>query len=336
MATRLMDNLREIVEAKRASFDDPFLAESAGVNDFANILGSNMHRTLIQAYREVPMQWSSYCRTTSVSDFRSADRIAGSEAEDLLDLGPGGVGPYQDSALTEQKYSIRAKTKGRAFSVTRQAIINDDLNYLTQQPLRFGRAAARTLATDVVVNTLEANATAYDGTALFHSSHGNLDTGAGSGLTAANVNEARVAISRAEFEGQPMNLTARHLVVPPELEATARVILESESIPQPGTGIGDLNFMRNSLNLIVEPMLTSTTAWYVFADPADVPVVEIAFLNGKSEPDLLVQRPEYRMVTGGGEDDFLHGEFDEMKYAVRFDYGISVAMYQGAYKGAGA
>jgi hypothetical protein len=330
-----MDNLREIVETKRSQFDDPFLAESAGVNDFANILGSNMYRTLVQAYREVPMQWGTYCRTTSVSDFRSADRIAGSEAEDLIDLGPGGSGPYQDSKLTEQKYSIRANTKGRSFSVTRQAIINDDLNYLTQQPLRFGRAAARTLATDIVVNTIEANDTAYDGTALFHSSHSNLDTGGGSVLTADNVTEARVAITRAEFEGQPMNLQPRYLVVPPELEHTARVIMESEMIPQPGTGVGNMNYLRNSLQVVVEPMLTSTTAWYVFADPADVPVVEVAFLNGKSEPDLLVQRPEYRMVTGGGEDEFLHGEFDEMKYAVRFDYGISVAMYQGAYKGAG-
>lgn len=336
MATRLMDNLREIVEAKRASFDDPFLAESAGVNDFANILGSNMHRTLISAYREVPMQWSTYCRTSSVSDFRSADRIAGSEAEDLLDLGPGGTGPYQDSALTEKKYSIRANTKGRAFSVTRQAIVNDDLNFISQQPARFGRAAARTLAQDVVVSTIEANAAAYDGTALFHTNHSNLLTGGASGLTAANINTARVAISRAEFEGQPMNLQAQYLVVPPELEGTARVILESEMIPQPGTGIGSMNYLRNSLQLVIEPMLTSSTAWYVFANPADVPVVEVAFLNGKSEPDLLVQRPEYRMVTGGGEDEWLHGEFDEMKYAVRFDYGISVGMYQGAYKGAGA
>ena len=331
-----MDNLREIVETKRSQFDDPFLAESAGVNDFANILGSNMHRTLLQAYRDVPMQWGTYCRTTSVSDFRSADRIAGSEAEDLIDLGPGGSGPYQDSKLSEQKYSIRANTKGRSFSVTRQAIVNDDLNYLTQQPLRFGRAAARSLATDIVVNTVEANDAAYDGTALFHSSHGNLNTGGGSVLTAANINTARVAIARATFEGQRMNATARYLVVPPELEGTARVIMDSEMIPQPGTGIGNMNFLRNSLEIVVEPMLTSATAWYVFADPADVPVVEVAFLNGKSEPDLLVQRPEYRMVTGGGEDEFLHGEFDEMKYAVRFDYGISVGMYQGAYKGAGA
>lgn len=333
---RLMDNLREVIDAKRDSFDDPFLAEAAGVNDFANILGSNMHRTLIQAYRDTPLYWNQYCRTSQVSDFRSHDRIAGSEAEDLLDLGPGGTGPYQDSALSEQKYSIRANTKGRAFSVTRQAIVNDDLNFLTQQPARFGRSAARTLAQDVVVNTIEANTAAYDGTALFHASHGNLLTGGSSGLTAANINTARVAISRAEFEGQRMNLAARHLVVPPELEATARVILESESIPQPGTGIGDMNYLRNSLNLIVDPYLTSATAWYVFADPADVPVVEVAFLNNKTEPDLLVQRPEYRMVTGGGEDEFMHGEFDEMRYAVRFDYGISVGMYQGAYKGAGA
>jgi len=331
-----MDNLREIVEAKKAIHDDPFIAESAGVSDFANILGSNMHRTLISVYSEVPSPWRTYVRKSSVSDFRSNDRIAGSDAEALLDLGPGGAGVYVDSALTEQKYSIRAKTKGRSFSVTRQAIVNDDLNFLTEQPARFGRSAARTLATDITVNTLEANADAYDAVALFHSNHGNLLTGGGSVLTGANINTAKVAISRAEFEGVQMGIQGKYLIVPPELESTARVILNSDWIPAPGNSVGNINPMQGSLELVVDPYLTSATAWYVFADPSDVPVLDVAFLNGKDTPDLLAQRPEYRMVSGGGEDDFLHGEFDEMKYAVRFDYGISVGLYQGAYKGAGA
>ena len=333
---RLMDNLREIVEAKRAIHDDPFLAESAGVSDFANILGSNMYRTLISVYGEVPTPWRSYARISTVSDFRTNDRIAGSDAEGLLDLGPGGSGVYVDSKLSEQKYSIRASTKGRSFSVTRQAIVNDDLNYLTQQPARFGRSAARTLATDVVVNTVEANLPAYDGTSLFHSDHGNLLTGGGSTLTIDNLNQAKVTINRQRFEGVLMGLQAKYLIVPPELEATARVILNSDWVPAPGNRVGNMNPMMGSLELVVDPYLSSATSWYVFADPADVPVIDVAFLNGKDTPDLLVQRPEYRMVTGGGEDDFLHGEFDEMKYAVRFDYGISVGLFQGAFKGAGA
>lgn len=332
---RLLDQLRLIVEANKERFDDPIVAEATGIGDFANILGSQMNRTLFDAYKDVQTYWRNYTRTALVTDFRTSDRIAGSDAEDLLDLGPGGTGPYQDSKLTEQKYSIRAKTKGRAFSVTRHAIINDDLNFLRDQPRRFGRSAARTLTKDVVA-ALEANLAAYDGVALFHTSHSNVLTGGGSGLTSANLNTARLAISRARFEGEFMGLRAATLLIPPELENTARILLESEMLPQPGTGVGNLNPDRNTLNLVVDPWLTSATAWYVMAPSADVPTIEVAFLDGKDTPDLLVEMPQYRLVAGGGgEDEWMHGEFDQLRYAVRFDYGISVGMYQGAYKGAG-
>lgn len=332
---RLMESLYQVVEARKQAMDDEFLAEAAGVDDFANILGSNLNRSLRNAYQGVNMPWRQYTFQSEVSDFRSNDRIMGSEAEDLLPLGPGGVGPYQDSKLSEQKYSIRASTKGRAFSISRQALINDDLNYLKDQPSRFGRAAARTLTKEVVQTVLEGNLAAYDGTALFHTNHSNLLTGGGSGLTAGNLNLARVAIQRSRFEGEFTGLTAKYLVVPPELETTAKTILNSDWIPQPGTGIGNINPFQGSLQLIVDQWLTSTTAWYVFAEPTQAPAIDVAFLQGNQLPDLLVQRPEYRRVVGGGEDPYMHGEFDELRYAVRYDYGIAVGMYQGAYKGAG-
>jgi hypothetical protein len=341
---RLMESLRDIVQAKKDQLGpqvNEFVAEAAGLDDFASMLGTQMNRTLVGAFQGVQSPWRQYVRVGQVPDFRPAIRVLGSEAEDLLDLGRGGAGPYQDSRLTEQKYQLQIGTKGRMFSVTRAALINDDLNYLTQQPTRFGRAAARTLTKDVVNNCLEANLPAYDGVALFHASHGNLLTGGTSTLTAANLQTARQTIARNKFEGQYTGIRARYLVIPPELENTARIILESEQIFQPGAaatpayGIGNLNPMRGTLEIIIDPWLTSTTGWYVLADPADIPAIEVAFLNGRETPDLLVQRPEYRLVAGGGEDPYLHGEFDELRYAVRYDYGIQVAMWQGAFKGAG-
>lgn len=334
-----MEDLREIVEAKKAEMpnaESEFFVEAAGIDDFAMILGSQMNRTLSYAYKEVPMPWREYCRVSQVSDFRDYNRVMGSDAEDLLDLGRGGAGPFQDSRLTEQFYKIHVGTKARMFSVTRAALINDDLNFLTQQPTRFGRSAARTLTKDVAINTLEANLPTYDGIALFHTSHNNLITGAGSTLTAANLQLARTTIARAKFEGQFMGLNAIKLVIPPELEATARTLLNSDMIPQPGTGIGNYNFLQNAVQIVIDPWLTSTTAWYVFADPNDAPAIEVAFLNGKDSPDLLVQKPEYRLVAGGGDDEFLHGELDELRYAVRYDYGTAVAMFQGAFKSVGA
>lgn len=344
---RLMDSLREVVETKRGHYPTDFLAEAAGIDDFAQILGSTMYRTLINAYNVVDMPWKSYTKISSVQDFRVNTRIAGSEAADLLPLGKGGTGPYQDSSLSEASYTIRAATKARMFSITRQALINDDLNYLKDQPTRFGRSAARTLTKDVVISTLEANLPAYDGVTLFNvtpraGNLANLLTGGTSTLTMANLNQARYTISRSQYLGVYTGAKARYLLVPPELETTAKQILNSELLLATGipTGaavtVGNSNPYQGILELIVDPWLTSTTAWYVLADPADTPALEVAFLNGKQQPDLLVQNPEYRAVAGGGPDEFLHGEIDELRYAVRYDYGIAVALFQGAFKGAGA
>lgn len=344
---RLMESLREVVETKRGQYPTDFLAEAAGIDDFAQILGSSMYRSLINAYAALPMPWKQYTKQSSVSDFRLNTRIAGSEAADLLPLGKGGTGPYQDSTLSEASYTIRAATKARMFSITRQALINDDLNYLKEQPTRFGRAAARTLTKDVVINTLEANLNAYDGSALFSVTPRtgnllNLLNGSGtSGLTMANLNVARYTIGRSKYLGEYTGATAKYLIVPPELETTARQILNSETLLAVGVPTGAVSTVGSSnpyagfLQLIVDPWLTSATAWYVLADPADVPVIEVAFLNGKQQPDLLIQNAEYRQVAGGGPDEFLHGEIDELRYAVRYDYGIAVGMFQGAFKGAG-
>lgn len=344
---RLMESLREVVETKRGQYPSDFLAEAAGIDDFAQILGSSMYRSLTNAYSSIQTPWKQYTKQSSVNDFRVNTRIAGSEAADLLPLGKGGTGPYQDSSLAEASYVIRAATKGRMFSVTRQALINDDLNFLRDQPTRFGRAAARTLTKDVVINTLEANLNAYDGNPLFSAtpragSGANLITGAGSVLNMANLNQARYTIGRSRYLGEYTGAQAKYLVVPPELETTARQILNSETLLAVGiptstaVTVGNSNPYKGFLELIVDPWLTSTTAWYVLADPADVPAIEVAFLNGKQVPDLLVQNAEYRHVAGGGPDEFLHGEIDELRYAVRYDYGIAVAMWQGAFKGAGA
>ncbi|HDY6498146.1 TPA: Clp protease ClpP, partial [Pseudomonas aeruginosa] len=73
-------------------------------------------------------------------------------------------------------------TYGELFSITRQAIINDDLQMLSDIPFKLGQAAKATIG-DLVYAVLTGNPAMSDGKALFHADHSNLLTGAASALS---------------------------------------------------------------------------------------------------------------------------------------------------------
>lgn len=312
------------------------LRESGSTSDFPNILGNLMYRTLIDWARAVPDAWRSYSALGDLTDFRPATRIVGYEAEDLLPVDENGN--YMDSKLADAAYTLRLATYGRGFSVTRKVIINDDLGYIKKQPQRFGRSAGRSIAIFVAQTVLEGNAAAFDGTALFHASHSNLATGAGSALSSANLQTGIAAMEDQTVLGVQTDVTPKWLLVPPAIQFTARQILNSAIIVLAGTAgtvteRGNINVLSGLLGIAIDPFLASQTAYYLVADPSDVPILDIAFLNGKQQPDLLIERPTYQNLAGG--DDPYEYEFDVLRYKVRFDYGGVVALWWGGYKFAG-
>jgi hypothetical protein len=307
------------------------LRESGSSSDFPNILGNVMYRSLIDWARAVPDAIGD------LTDFRPQTRIVGYEAEDLLAVDENGN--YVDSKLADASYTIKLSTFGRAFSIGRQVIINDDLGYIRKQPQRFGRSAGRSIATFVAQTLLEGNLAAFDGTALFHANHGNLASGGTSALSAANLQTAITGLSKQTVLGVFQTVMAKWLLVPPALQFTARQILNSSMIVAAGTSgtvtqIGNANVLQGLLGIIVDPFLTSTTAYYVIADPADVPIVDVGFLQGKQTPDLLVELPTMQNLAGG--NDPFNYEFDTLHYKVRYDYGGATSLWWGGYKFAGA
>lgn len=317
------------------------LRESGSTSDFPNLLGNVLYRSLIDWYKTVPAEWRGYAAIGDAADFRPQTRIVGYEAEDLLAVEEDGI--YVDSKLADAAYTVQVGTYGRAFSINRNVIINDDLGYIKQQPKRFGRSAARSIATFVAQTLLEGNGAAFDGTALFHADHGNLGTGAGSVLSAANIQTAISSMQDQTVLGTFHAVQAKGLLIHPNNQWTARQILNSAIIVAAGGDsaasvkaqqIGNINVLNGALSIMIDPFLSSTTAWYVMADPADVPMLDVVFLNGRQTPDLLIEKPVMMNLAGG--DDPYEFEFDTMRYKVRFDYGGAVSLWWGGYKFNGA
>jgi hypothetical protein len=328
---------------KRVKLLDAYqeLREAGSSSDFPNILGNVMYRRLLNWAQRIPDTWRQYSIQSDLADFRPQNALLGYEAEDLLPVGEEGV--YQDSKLGDASYSVQLGTYGRTFSINRNVLINDDVNYIRRQPERFGRAAGRSIAKFVAQTLLEGNAQTFDGQPLFSAAHGNIQTGAGSAFGSTPIQNMITGLRAQTVLGVYYTANPRWLLIPPALEFAADQLLNSTVILAAGGDatagaqprlIPNANVLSNRLGLLVDPFLTSQTAYYVLVDPGEVPIIDVAFLNGKQTPDLLVERPVMQNLAGG--DDEFEIEFDRLVYKVRFDYGGATALWWGGAKANGA
>ena len=206
-----------------------------------------------------------------------------------LDEIPEG-GEYKHGSIGEYKEQIKLLTYGKKFSITRQAIINDDLSAFTEVPRKMGRAARRKIG-DLVFSVLTSNPMMADGINLFHASHNNI-AAKGSPLTAASISLARTQMRMQKDSSGNANLNIRPslLIIPAALEDTARLLMTSETDPSQ-TNSRVPNLVRNSLEIVTDARLdvNSPTAWYLLANPSMYDVIEVGYLDGNSNPYLEQQ-----------------------------------------------
>ncbi|MBI4708237.1 MAG: Mu-like prophage major head subunit gpT family protein [Candidatus Omnitrophica bacterium] len=316
------------------------LKESASTSDFPYLLGNTMYKKLLGRFNGFPSPWRQYTMLGDLADFKAHDRIILSEAPDLDEIEENGN--YKEAKFSDAKYSIQAKTFGKTFSVGRTAIINDDLHGIMQMPQMFGRATVRTMVKRIL-GLLSGNANAYDGSAIFA-----LRTATTRNYTAnvslANTAAGMAAISacmqriRSQVEpssGELMGLTPKYLLTGTTLAPVAQQLIKSAQILPVSTNGGGTYNVIGTLTPIEDPLIDivlSSSWWAVLADPQDCPVIEVGFLNGKAEPDLLVSKAEMVSMAGGSEDPYGY-EFDDIHYKVRHDWAAQLGYYQGICRG---
>jgi phage major head subunit gpT-like protein len=211
--------------------------------------------------------------------------------------------------------------RGNLFTVSREAIINDDLQAIKQIPTKLAVAAAYTLA-EFVYGFLSSNPNIYDGSALFMNGAPHSNLGAAALSTSAMQTGITAMREQTNFAGKRLGLRPRFLVVPPELEFTAMIVTKSAGVP--GSNNNDINPMLGYVTPIVSPQLTNTTQWFLIGDPREIDTIEIGFVGGQVNPMLFVQ------------DQPLFGinfTQDAINYKIRHEYGGAVVDYRGLYRG---
>ncbi len=287
-----------------------------------SVFGSTLNQLLIRDYGETDYRWRDVVTSATRADnFHLLERFRTQAFGDLPEVDEDA--PYLEAAVRgDEKYEYGVSTRGANLTVTRGAIIDDRVAAITNAVAKLGRAAWRTFAR-AVWNLAVNNATyGVDGKSWFHSDHGNVGAAA---LSVASLTAAAAAIFAQKEPGSDDRLGLSGpflLVVPVELENTARCLNASdqvESAPNPWRG----RFGINGERIFVNPLLADADDWFLFDVSGRVQIIEAAFLFRRQNPELFEANDER-------EGEMLRE--DGIVFKMRHEWGLAVADYRGVYK----
>nr|WP_313068381.1 ClpP-like prohead protease/major capsid protein fusion protein [Atlantibacter hermannii] len=284
-------------------------------SDFGNILLDVANKALLQGWEEAEETFELWTKKGSLSDFKTAHRVGMGGFPSLRQVREGAE--YKYVTTGDKGETIALATYGEIFSITRQAIINDDLNQLTDVPTKMGRAAKATIG-DLVYAVLIENPKLSDGKALFSADHKNLSTGA---IDVTSLDKAR-QLMRVQKEGErSLNIRPAYVLVPTVLETLASQTIKSASVKGADVNAGIENPIRNFAEIISEPRLDDAdpAAWYLAARKGS-DTIEVAYLNGVDTPYIDQQEG---FTTDG------------VATKVRIDAGVAPLDYRGLVKSSG-
>ena len=307
-------------EGLKANFGDNMELARAAINStstFPAIMSNLANKSVMVGFNEAETTYQIWTGKGSNRDFKEAARYALSEAGNL-ELVPEG-GQFKQDSLGEASARTKVATYGKLFSLTRQAIINDDLGLFSKIATKYGSAAKR-LVNKMVYAQLTGNVKMQDNIALFDTKHGNV-AGTGEALSVKAIAKAITAMRRQKgiTDEATLNITPKYLVVPPELEMTAYQIVNSTAAVD-GVNSGVVNPYKGRFIVVSDAELTDPDAWYLVADATQHDTIDVTYLNGVETP---------RLETRQGF------EVDGIEYKVAFDVGVDAIDFRGLYKNAG-
>ncbi|WP_295978901.1 prohead protease/major capsid protein fusion protein [uncultured Variovorax sp.] len=291
-------------------------------SDFSSVLANVANKRLRGVYDENPGTYGLWARRApNAPDFKNINVVQLSGAPELLRTNEHGEFKYGTMKDGAETYGI--VTHGRIVTLSRQAMVNDDLRAFDRMISGFG-GSARRLENRLVYAQLTGNPTMGDGEELFSEEHKNVSTGAPSALQFSALSAGRTAMRlQRGLQNEELNLAPSYLIVPAALEQTAYQLTSSNYTPAKQADVNEFRAGgRTSLEPIVEPILdaVSASAWYLAAANSQVDTVEYTFLDGAEGPVI---------------ESEIGFEIDGVSYKCRHDFAAKVVDHRGLHRADG-
>lgn len=268
--------------------------------DLSNTLGGSAQKFARQGIRgAISTVWRMFSRIVTVNDFRPTDGRSIIEGNTYQEMGADGE--FKHATLSESSWTNRARSFGLMLSITFQDKRNDDLGFLSNARTLLGRGAGRSILKEWFKEFM-------DNSTFFASGNANYAAGAGTALSSTSLATAE-ALFKAQTteEGDEVDFEPAFVFVPLALDVTARELFQSASWNTGGASSSDRIANENIWAGKFEPVTASqlsnssftgysTKAWYMLADPADAPVAEVCFLDGKEDPTIETAQTDFNTL----------------------------------------
>ncbi len=321
----------------RAAFlaDRQLQASSGGASTYSlsGVLSSAARKFLLAAYQAVERVSQVFCNEVDNTDFKTHNRYRMTGVGQFVKVAKDGQ--LKHGTLTDASYTNKLDTYGRMLTLTRQDQIDDDLGAFTRLASAMGRQAVLAIEEAVFILLLS------NPSNFFHANNRNLKTGAGSVLAVDGLSDAEQALmDQVDSNNKPILVRGAVLLVPSSLKVTAARLYTEDRLNETTTAdkgkpannphVGKYkpcaSSYLNNTNIKDDSGAAlsgqSSTAWYLFANPADVAAMEIAYLRGQRLP--TIQSGEADINTLG------------MTWRGFFDFGVAMQDPVGAVKSTGA
>lgn len=294
-------------------------AAMQSTSDLPSIFADVANNEMARGYATRMRTFEKFATRKTMPNFKSQNLTRLSDAPNLLSKAENGE--YEIGYLEDSKETLALRTKGRVIKISREMIINDEMDSLSRVPLMMGAQAAL-LEMRMVFGLLGSNPKMGEtGKTLFHADHKNIAT-AGAPSTDA-IGELRKLLRLQKSKGAKgevgfaLNTPLACLVVPAALETEVeKLVTQIQAVTVAG-----VNPFANTI-VIAEPILdeTSETAWYGLGDKNLVDGLVFGYLEGEE---------------GAYIDTRIDFKSDALELKVRHDFAAGVADYRGIVKNAG-
>ena len=265
---------------------EPVLKAAFATHDISNLLSALVNKFLLNGFNAVEASWQEVSAIRSVNDFKAINllRLNG----DMKFRKIGNAGELKVAQASDTRRSVAADTYGISTQLTRQDMINDDLNALSQIPQRMGRGAALAMNEAIWSEFQSSNDSYYQ----------KATAGAGNALSLASLKAATTGFRKlTDPDGNPLGIQPRVLLVPPELEITAAELMTSALLISGNTTKEpNANVLQGRYRVVVSNYLTSASTWWLAADSVDLPALDVVFLNGQQAPTIEQVAPDYQLL----------------------------------------
>lgn len=281
------------------------------------ILGNVANKVLLEAFVRVDATYDRIADQADYSNFYMHSIFRLQASGDFALVPPDGE--LKHGTLEQDYFTNKLDTRGLMLTITRQDIINDDLNSFRSLTAQLARRARIAVEKSLYLLVAE------DTDVFYTVARGNRLTGP-LGITELGAAEGAM-LAMKDINGDPIYAQPRFLVVPSTLKFMGEQIWTSQNVMDFTTNKSRPtdNPFRGRFEVINTPFLNaatipgySPTTWYLLADPLMLAAFQVAYLDGRRAPTIETADALFNVLG--------------LQMRAYWDYGVARLDYRGAIK----